>query len=321
MRRGAGEKPPRPGLQSNIRRSDHERVIQSRHRPRERGENHSRSVTGPVTLGPTDNSLPVASKGSISSSRANVDGVDGGDGTTWSIVNQGKVSSRGGWGVDLAGAQGSIGTITVGLGRGVVQNSGVMGGSILQSGGSATNNRGGSVAGVGMGFDFGAGVDTVTNNGSISAGVGVSFQYINQLDRRRRPEQRQRHQHRRDQCHLFQPHVVEGRRRNQLGQRHKRAGATIAGGWYGIQTGWGGLFGCQPWTPSTGGAVTITNAGTISGGIDSIQFNVGSKGSRLVVDPGAVFNGAEDAGTRVRNQHDRGHRQRQILRVQHARRG
>ena len=44
-----------------------------------------------------------------------------------------------------------------------------------------------------------------------------------------------------------------------------------------------------------GGPGTITNAGTISGGRQSVLFSAGSIDDRLVIKPGAVFNGPADA--------------------------
>lgn len=45
-----------------------------------------------------------------------------------------------------------------------------------------------------------------------------------------------------------------------------------------------------------GGAGTITNAGTITGGVDAVNF-IGGSANRLIVDPGAVFNGAVVGGS------------------------
>ena len=46
----------------------------------------------------------------------------------------------------------------------------------------------------------------------------------------------------------------------------------------------------------TGGAGTVTNSGTITGGIDAIQF-VGPFANRVIVNPGAVFNGSVAGGS------------------------
>ncbi len=45
----------------------------------------------------------------------------------------------------------------------------------------------------------------------------------------------------------------------------------------------------------TGGAGTVTNTGTITGGIDAVQF-VGSFANRVIMNPGAVFNGTVAGG-------------------------
>src|SRR5207247_2557504 len=60
------------------------------------------------------------------------------------------------------------------------------------------------------------------------------------------------------------------------------AGATISGGTFGVFL--------------AGGAGTITNAGTISGGSYAIDF-ANSAADRLIVDPGAVFVGSVAGGS------------------------
>ena len=47
-----------------------------------------------------------------------------------------------------------------------------------------------------------------------------------------------------------------------------------------------------------GGAATVTNAGTIAGGTDSVLFGAGAA-NRLIVDPGAVFSGIADGGNTI----------------------
>ena len=63
-----------------------------------------------------------------------------------------------------------------------------------------------------------------------------------------------------------------------------QSGATI-GGYIGI---YGGEF----------GALTVVNAGIVSGGSYAVQFAAG-QADRLVVDPGAVFNGIVDGGNTI----------------------
>ena len=60
------------------------------------------------------------------------------------------------------------------------------------------------------------------------------------------------------------------------------ASASISGGSYGIFV--------------TGGSGTVTNAGTISGGSYAVYFSSNSASNKMVVEPGAVFNGAVSGG-------------------------
>jgi hypothetical protein len=99
----------------------------------------SSAITGPFTLSPSSNPLSITAKGKITSTGANIDGIDGDSGTAWAITNGGTVSSAGGWGINLAGA-------------GSLSNSGVISGA---SGGIQTR-----------------GVGTVTNKGTISSSNG-----------------------------------------------------------------------------------------------------------------------------------------------------
>src|ERR1019366_4456633 len=46
----------------------------------------------------------------------------------------------------------------------------------------------------------------------------------------------------------------------------------------------------------SGGAGTVTNAGTIGGGTDAVQFS-GAFADRVILDPGAVFNGLVKGGS------------------------
>lgn len=141
------------------------------------------SVAGPLVLTPADNPLKVTGAGVITSTGANIDGVDGGAGTDWNIVNQGTISSDGGWGVNLAGdsvlqnagtifgllggfetaGSGSVtntGSVSGGLGGGVFAE-----GVYFGAGGAVTNAKSGSIDG---GVDIEGAYGVVTNNGAIS---------------------------------------------------------------------------------------------------------------------------------------------------------
>ena len=59
----------------------------------------STALTGPLTLGSTDNPLTITSTGSVTSVAAGSDGIDGKAGTAWSITNAGKVSSATGYAI------------------------------------------------------------------------------------------------------------------------------------------------------------------------------------------------------------------------------
>ena len=61
-------------------------------------------VAGPVTLTPADNPLAIASTGTITSTGPNNDGVDGGAGAVWTIINQERFPRTAGGESNLAGA-------------------------------------------------------------------------------------------------------------------------------------------------------------------------------------------------------------------------
>ena len=149
----------------------------------------SGTISGPLTLKPSDNPLTITGTGSVASTGANNDAIDGAAGTAWSIINKGAVSSEQGWAISLAGVgaldnsgmiSGQLGGFETG-GTGAVTNSGTIKGTgegldaiDLHGGGSTTNKAGGLIKsglhGVAITIDGGSG--TVTNSGTISGLLG-----------------------------------------------------------------------------------------------------------------------------------------------------
>ncbi len=140
------------------------------------GRTISTAITGPVVLAPADNPLTITSTGSVTSTGASADGVDGPIGTDWTISNAGSVSSSSGVGLSLGG-------------NGSVTNTGQISGNEgvkILGGGSVSNAAGGSISATGAaggGTLVGAGVYirgtsvNVTNAGSVSGGAyGVALQ-------------------------------------------------------------------------------------------------------------------------------------------------
>jgi hypothetical protein len=119
------------------------------------------AITGPFDLDhASQNPVTITSTGSITSTGAGEDGVDGVAGVAWSIFNDGAVSSAGGYGVDLAGAgsldnSGTVSGLTSGFvtgGSGSVVNQGTITGTSgdgvsFGHGGSVTNRKAGSITG------------------------------------------------------------------------------------------------------------------------------------------------------------------------------
>ena len=107
-------------------------------------------VTGPVTLNPaTDNPLTITSTGTVTSTGAGNDGIDG-SGAAWTVGNAGNVSSGSADGFNLSGGA----TFTNNAG-GVITSTGTVGGGL----------------GVGAALYIRGGTGNVTNNGAISGGA------------------------------------------------------------------------------------------------------------------------------------------------------
>jgi hypothetical protein len=197
-------------------------------------------------------------------------------------------------GASISGSQ--LGIFVTGS-SGSVTNTGIISGPYgvaLEAGGSVANNSGGSISGSTTGVFFSGGAGTLTNAGIISAatsgGTGAD---------------------------------IEGG-----GNVTNNSGGSLSGATFGIfVTGGTGtvansgsiagtnnigidLTNGGSVTNAAGGGIssagfavaiygspgTVTNAGTISGGVNSVRFG-NSGANRLVVDPGAVFQGAAVGGS------------------------
>jgi hypothetical protein len=96
----------------------------------------STSVTGPFVLSATNNPLTITGTGTVTSTGAGVDAIDGASGTTWNIVNNGTISASTGNGVSLSGAGtiSSSGVITGERERMAVYRFGGLEGTLLRLG-------------------------------------------------------------------------------------------------------------------------------------------------------------------------------------------
>ena len=144
----------------------------------------NRAVDGPIILAGLEHRLIIKSTGTVASTRANTDGIDGVPSTAWIITNKGTVSSTGGWGINLAGAgvlinsgaiTGASGGFEAGSSSKVTNKGTISGGSLfsgtgirLGDGGSITNGQGGSISGGDAGAQIAGGPGTVINKGTIS---------------------------------------------------------------------------------------------------------------------------------------------------------
>lgn len=121
------------------------------------------AVTGPVTLDAKfSNPLVVWAAGSVTSTGAGADGVDGAAGTKWGVYNYGQISSASGTAIMLKGAA-------------IVENWGGISGVYgvdLRAGGTVTNFKGATLAGTVTGLRF-AGAKGVLNNAGSITGPGT----------------------------------------------------------------------------------------------------------------------------------------------------
>ncbi len=286
------------------------------------------AIKGPLVLELSDNPLTIGGSGRVSS--VDGDGIDGAAGTAWHITNRGIVSSAAQSGISLAGA-GSLNNVGktsgyyAGLqtgGAGAVQNQGKIiatwgDGVELDGGGTVTNKASGVVSGGrhGAGVAISGGAGTVVNQGKITgiyggvslnsggavtnAGSGVITSDL-----------------RSSAVEISGGGVVtnygeisggaggvylfDGGSVTNTGTIAATSGLVASGVWLasgGVVTNGknGSISGCGDGIRTLSGSATIVNAGTISGGTNSVVFDPGTSGNRLVIEPGAVFKGAADA--------------------------
>src|SRR6266446_1376267 len=248
----------------------------------------SNAISGTLVLATADNPLTITGSGSVTATASGADAIDGGSGTSWSITNSGGIASSLGYGVYLNGTgsgvfnsgsisgQGAVHLVTGGsvtnYSSGTIKATGTTGYSSIagvQISGSGTVNNYGTISAASTGF--GVSLDnggTVTNSGSITGGEdGVIIQgstgQINNTGK-------------------ITATVDDGVSLWAGGSVTNGASASMSGGTYGVEV--------------KGGAGTVTNAGTISGGSYAVYFAYSSASNKVVVYPGAVFNGAVSGG-------------------------
>ena len=125
------------------------------------GSTISTSTAGPVVLSAASNPLYITSTGAVTSTGSGTNGINGGTGTAWSIINAGKIASSGGDGVSLASAS-------------TINNKGTLSGVeavVLRAGGTVMNAANASISssGNGAGVYIAGAAGTVTNAGAVSA--------------------------------------------------------------------------------------------------------------------------------------------------------
>lgn len=223
----------------------------------------SSALTGPIALAATDNPVTITSTGSVKATASGANAIDGASGTTWSISNAGTVASDQHHGISLHGTGSSI--VNSGSISGV--NSSIGYGVDLEAGGSVTNTSTGTITGGEDAiFVYGA-PGTISNSGHITSTVD-------------------------DGIGLFGggsvTNNVGGVIQAPTSGGYGPAAIYIPSGTASVvnQGSISGQYGVY-----LGVAGTVENAGTISGTSYAVDFAANSSANRLIVDPGAVFNG------------------------------
>ncbi|MBW0005827.1 MAG: VCBS repeat-containing protein [Hyphomicrobiales bacterium] len=229
----------------------------------------------------------VANSGSISGA----DGVALGKGG--SVVNNASATIAG-VNIGVYSEAGSPGSVT---NAGSIIASGTSGAGVdLAGAGSLTNDSGGSISGGAFGVFTNGGLGSVTNSGSISGAQGVHFAAGGTVFNN--SPSTITGQSAGVQVFNAAGNVFNGGHISATGTGSAAldleaggsvtndAGATVSGAAFGVFI--------------TNGSGTVTNAGTISGATYAVDF-AGSGTNRLVLDPGAVFNGNVTANSGASN--------------------
>jgi len=232
------------------------------------GQTISSAVTGPLTLTSTNTPLTVTSTGSVKTTASGADAIDGDSSQAWSITNAGTVSSSQRYGISLHSSSSIVNSGSI---SGYSGSGGY--GVDLESGGSVTNTSTGSITG-GEDAIFGYGAPVqIDNSGQIKStfddaiGLFGGGSVINRAGA-----------------------VIQAPTSGGYGP----AGIYIPGGSASIQN-YGTISGQYGAYLSVAG--TLENAGTMSGSSYAVDFASSSASNRLIVDPGAVFNGTVTGGT------------------------
>ena len=228
----------------------------------------SSATTGPLTLAANNNPVTITSAGSVTATASGADAIDGAAGTSWLINNAGAIASSQRYGVSFKGSGGSI--VNSGTISGYGGSSGY--GVDFEDGGTITNASTGTISGGEDAIFVYSAAGTINNSGTITS----SFD---------------------DGVGLF-------------------AGGSVVNNAGGIiKTPTSGGFGpAAIYIPSGSASVvnrgtisgqygvyyavagSVENAGTISGTSYAVDFTASSSANKLIVDPGAVFNGSVNGG-------------------------